>query len=66
VFELGYSLLEYGVPLVSFSVEVFTKKGFEAQRLFEGDIEVFVWRNEYVNRRCKISSFEPRIPPVKL
>ncbi|MEM2135879.1 MAG: helix-turn-helix domain-containing protein [Candidatus Jordarchaeaceae archaeon] len=66
VFGPGYSLLEYGVPLVNFNVEVFTEKEFETQKSFEEDIKVFVWRDEDVYRRCKISSFEPRIPLLSI
>lgn len=66
VFGPGYSLLEYGVPLVNFGVEVFTEKESETQRLFEEDVEVFVWRDEDVYRRRKISSFEPRIPLLSI
>lgn len=63
VFGPGYSLLEYGIPLVNFSVEVFTydESGIQ-EGLLENDFEKFVWKDEDVYQRSKLSSFEPRVP----
>lgn len=62
VFGPGYSLLGYGIPLINFGIEVFTEKEFEPKWLSEYNVEIFVWRDEDVYRRYKLSSFEPRIP----
>nr|MDO8081890.1 winged helix-turn-helix domain-containing protein [Candidatus Freyarchaeota archaeon] len=62
VFGPGYSLLEYGVPLINFNIEVFTDNESELEGLSENSFEKFVWKEEDVYGRSKLSSFEPRIP----
>jgi DNA-binding transcriptional ArsR family regulator len=62
VFGPGYSLLEYGVPLINFGVEVFTDEDSEKTGLSEYGFEKFVWKDKDVYDRSKLSSFEPRIP----
>jgi hypothetical protein len=62
VFGPGYSLLEYGIPLVNFGVEVFTDDESEPEVQLERSFEKFVWKDEEVYKRSKLSSFEPSIP----
>lgn len=61
VFGPGYSLLEYGIPLINFGIEIFTENGSEPEEL-EFSFEKFVWKDGDVYRRSKLSSFEPKIP----
>jgi hypothetical protein len=62
VFGPGYSLLEYGIPLTNFDVEVFTDDESEPKIRLNRSFEKFVWKDEDVYKRSKLSSFEPRIP----
>nr|MDO8078421.1 winged helix-turn-helix domain-containing protein [Candidatus Freyarchaeota archaeon] len=65
VFGPGYSLLEYGIPLVNFGAEFFTIDEVQEKLLVRG-VEGFVWRDEDVYRRARLSSFEPRIPVLSV
>ena len=65
VFGPGYSLFEYGIPLVNFGAEFFTIDEVQEKLLVRG-VEGFVWRDEDVYRRARLSSFEPRIPVLSV
>jgi hypothetical protein len=48
--------------LINFSIEVFTDNESGLAGLSEHGFEKFVWKDEDVYERIKLSSFEPRIP----